>query len=139
MMYVFSITFSNLAFFCHDGASGVTGSATLFLLWSRVVAIVLFSIIASIGHAFEVFRLVLRFRPEGETDHLIEVGLPPGFPAFLFLRTAAAFCPFDILAAVAAGRHAGYFLLDLLADLRPHFFPVATSRQSSLNHLRSPP
>ncbi len=104
-----------------------------------MVAIVLFLVVTFTGHAFDFFRLGDCFRPEGETDHLIEVGLPPGFPAFLFLRTAAAFCPLDILAAAAAGRHAGYFLLDLLADLRPHFFPVATSRQSSLNHLRSPP
>ena len=67
-----------------------------------MVAIVLFSIITFTGHAFDFFRLVDCFRPEGETDHLIEVGLPPGFPAFLFLRTAAAFCPLDILATVAA-------------------------------------
>ena len=86
-----------------------------------------------------LFRLVFRLRPVGETDHLIEVGFPPGFPAFLFLRVAEAFCPFDILSATAFGRHAGYFLLDLVADLRPHGFPVETSRQSSLNHLRNPP
>ena len=104
-----------------------------------MVVIILFSIITFTGHAFEVFRLVLRFRPVGDTDHLIEVGFPPGFPAFLFLRTAEAFCPLDILSATAFGRHAGYFLFDLPADLRPHFFPVATSRQSSLNHFVSPP
>ena len=104
-----------------------------------MVVIILFSVITFTGHAFEVFRLVLRFRPVGDTDHLIEVGFPPGFPAFLFLRTAEAFCPLDILSATAFGRHAGYFLFDLPADLRPHFFPVATSRQSSLNHFLSQP
>lgn len=104
-----------------------------------MVAIVFFSIVTSTGHAFDFFRLVDCFRPEGETDHLTEVGFPPGFPAFRFLRVIAAFCPLDILAAVAAGRHAGYFLLDLVADLRPHGFPVDTSRQSSLNHFLRPP
>ena len=100
------------------------------------MSIVFFSII-TFSHFF--FRTCLRLRPEGDTDHLILVGFPPGFPALRFLRTAADFCPLDILSATAFGRHAGYFLFDLPADLRPHGFPVATSRQSSLNHFRSPP
>lgn len=86
-----------------------------------------------------LFRLVLRLRPEGEMGHLTEVGFPPGLPAFRFLRVIAAFWPLDILSAVAFGRHAGYFLLDLLDDLRPQGFPVDTSTQFSPNHLRNPP
>jgi hypothetical protein len=83
--------------------------------------------------------LVDCFRPEGETGHLTDVGFPPGLPAFRFLRVMAAFCPLDILAAVAAGRHAGYFLLDLVADLRPQGFPVDTSTHFSPNHFFKPP
>ena len=109
--------------------------SSLFLLCFSVVTVVLFSVVSC--HLF--LDTLFRFRPLGDTDHLIAVGLPPVFPAALFLATAALFCPFDILSATALGRHAGYFLLDLLADLRPQGLPVATSLQSSLNHLVSPP
>ena len=45
-----------------------------------------------------------------------------------------------ILSATALGLHEGYGRLDdPLALLRPHFFPVLRSTQSSLNHLVKPP
>ena len=138
-MHIIAITFFYQPFSSHTGTSSIPRSSTLLLFFPAVVIIIFFSIITLIGHVFVLFRLVFRLRPVGETDHLIEVGFPPGFPAFLFLRVAAAFCPFDILSATAFGRHAGYFLLDLVDDLRPQGFPVETSRQSSLNHLRNPP
>lgn len=104
-----------------------------------MIPVIFLSVITFTRHAFDFFRLAFCLRPVGETDHRIEVGFPPGFPALRFRRTAEAFCPFDILSATAFGRHAGYFLFDFEDDLRPHFFPVETSRQSSLNHLRNPP
>jgi len=138
-MDILLIALGHFTLFSHDGSRSITRCSPLLLLRLAMVIIVFFSVITFTRHAFDFFRLAFCLRPEGETDHRIEVGFPPGFPAFRFLRTAAAFCPFDILAAVAAGRHAGYFLFDFEDDLRPHGFPVATSRQSSLNHLRNPP
>ena len=104
-----------------------------------MVISIFFFVITFTRHAFEAFRLVFCFFPEGETDHLTDVGFPPGFPAFRFFLVIAAFWPLDILEAVAFGRHAGYFLLEFLADLRPQGFPVDTSTQSSLNHFFKPP
>lgn len=139
MVYVFAVPLSYFASFSHNGTSGVTGSTTFNLFRLAMVASVFFFVVTFTRHAFDFFRLAFCLRPEGETDHRIEVGFPPVFPAFRFLRVAVAFCPLDILSATAFGRHAGYFLFDFEDDLRPHFFPVDTSRQSSLNHLRNPP
>jgi len=70
----------------------------------------------------------LRLRPEAVTDHFT-LADP------VFLRAS----DFDILPATAAGLQAGYGLFFFSLPDRPHFFPVLTSRQSSLNHLVNPP
>tara|TARA_S200002703_G_scaffold29893_1_gene25802 strand:+ start:1204 stop:1620 length:417 start_codon:yes stop_codon:yes gene_type:complete len=138
-MDILFVALGHFTFFSHNGSRSIPRCSPFLLLRLAVVIIVFFSVITFIRHAFDFFRLAFCLRPEGETDHRIEVGFPPLFPALRFRRTAEAFCPFDILSATAFGRHAGYFLFDFEDDLRPHFFPVETSRQSSLNHLRNPP
>jgi len=71
------------------------------------------------------------------------VGLPPGFPAFRFLRIADFFWAAVIRAAFEAGTHLGY--LPFFALLRPHFsypppfFGREISTHFSLNHFVSPP
>ena len=45
----------------------------------------------------------------------------------------------DIFGATFFGLHAGYGLLESLAELRPHSLPVLTSVHSSPNHLPKPP
>lgn len=68
----------------------------------------------------------LRFLPLAVTDQLTRFGP-------VFFRASA----FVILFATFAGRHAGYGRdFFSLPDL-PHFLPVLTSRQSSLNHFVS--
>jgi len=139
VVHIPAVTLGDLTSFSHYGSCSITRSTTFNLFRFAVIISIFLFIITFTCHAFDFFRLAFCFRPEGETDHRIEVGFPPVFPAFRFLRTAEAFCPLDILSATAFGRHAGYFLFDFEDDLRPHFFPVETSRQSSLNHLRNPP
>jgi len=67
--------------------------------------------------------LHFRFLPEAVTDHLTFLG-----PVF-FLASDLL-----ILLATAFGLHAGYGLPLSFLPERPHFLPVFTSRQSSLNH-----
>jgi len=89
-----------------------------------VVSVVLFSIISC--HAF--LRVVFLFLPEAVTDHLTVLG-----PVF-FLASCLL-----ILPATAFGLQAGYGRDFFSLPDRPHFLPVFTSRQSSLNHLVKPP
>jgi hypothetical protein len=72
--------------------------------------------------------VVLRFLPEAVTDHLTLAG-----PVFL----AASFLVMRL--ATLAGLQAGYGRFFFSEPERPHFLPVFTSRQSSLNHFVSPP
>jgi len=69
-------------------------------------------------HLFHVL-----FLPDAVTDHLTFLG-PVFFAASALL----------ILLATFAGLQAGYGLFLSLPPERPHFLPVFTSRQSSLNH-----
>ena len=77
------------------------------------------------AHALALVFFV-RFLPLAVTDQLTRFGP-------VFFRASA----FVILFATFAGRHAGYGRdFFSLPDL-PHFLPVLTSRQSSLNHFVS--
>jgi len=75
--------------------------------------------------AFTLWTLLFHvlFLPDAVTDHLTFFG-----PVF-FLASALL-----ILLATFAGLHAGYGLPLSFLPERPHFLPVFTSRQSSLNH-----